>query len=184
MKSERGESLLKPQEPEIAFSGKEAKEIHSSGPDDFVGLLRATLNKGTLFRFRAKGFSMSPFIRDDDVITVAPLRDMSPRVGDIVAFASPCTHRLMVHRVVAERKNSYLIRGDHAPTSDGLIPSIHILGRVTRVEREGKGTLLGLGPERFLIAFAARMGLFSNLLLPIWRRIRRIFLTSHKGGDD
>ena len=127
---------------------------------------------------------MSPFIRDNDVITLAPLRDTSPRVGDIVAFVSPSTQRLMVHRVVAESNNSYLIRGDHAPTSDGLIPSIHILGLVTRVEREGKETLLGLGPERFLIAFAARMGLFSNILLPIWRGIRRLFLGSNKRGHD
>lgn len=128
---------------------------------------------------------MSPFIRDDDVITLAPMQNNSPRVGDIVAFVIPSTHRLMVHRVVGEKDNSYLTRGDHAPTSDGLIPNIDILGRVIRVERKGKGrTWLGLGPERFLIAFAARMGLFSNLFLPIWRRVRHLFLTSNKRGND
>lgn len=184
MKSERGESSLKSREFEVAFLAKKAEEIHSSGPDEFVELLRSALNKGALFRFRAKGFSMSPFLRDDDVITVSPLWHRILRVGDVVAFVSPRTRRLMVHRVVAKRGNSYSIRGDHAPVSDGLIPSVHILGRVTRVEREGKRVFVGFGPERFLIAFAARMGLFSNFLLPIWRWIRQVFLTSDKGGDD
>ena len=176
--------MLKPQEPKIVLSRKEAGEIQSSGPSDFIELLRATLNEGRLFRFRAKGFSMSPFIRDNDVITLAPLGNTSPRVGDIVAFVSPSTHGLMVHRVMAERNDSYLIRGDHASTSDGLIPNINILGRVTRIEREGKGLLLGLGPERFLIAFAVRMGLFSNILLPIWRGVRHLFLISNKRSND
>ena len=115
---------------------------------------------------------MSPFIRDDDVITLSPLGGDPPRLGEVVAFVSPYTERLTVHRIVRRRGDSYLIQGDRAPESDGLVPSYHILGRVTKVERNGKEVLLGLGSERLLIAFLSRQGIFANLLVPIWRRIR------------
>jgi len=146
--------------------------LFHSGLGGLAQLLQAVLKKGALFRFRAKGFSMSPFIRDDDVVTVAPLSRNSTRLGDVVAFVSPYTERLTVHRIVGRKGNSYLTQGDRAPESDGLISNIHILGRVTKVERNGKGVLLGLGPERSLIAFLARKGYFAHLLVPIWRRIR------------
>lgn len=159
-------------EPELLSRKGEAVSL--SDPGDLLDMLHATLEKGALFRFRAKGFSMSPFIRDDDVVTVSPLRGLPCRVGDVVAFVSPYSQRLMLHRVVGRSVDSCLIRGDHAPASDGLIPNVSILGRVSKIERKGKGVLLGLGCERLLIACLVRMGLFSGFLLPIWRRIHPI----------
>ena len=46
------------------------------------------------------------------------------------------------------------------------------MGRVTRVERNGKEIFFGLGPERFLIAFLTRRGLLFPLLYPLWRMVR------------
>ncbi len=146
---------------------KKGEAVSLSDPGDLLEMLHATLEKGALFRFRAKGFSMSPFIRDDDVVTVSPLRGSPCRVGDVVAFVSPYSQRLMLHRVVGRGVDSCLIRGDHAPASDGLIPNVNILGRVSKVERNGRDVLLGLGCERLVIACLVRMGLFSGFLLPI-----------------
>jgi hypothetical protein len=115
---------------------------------------------------------MSPFIRDEDVVTLSPLRGDTPLFGEVVAFVSPYTERLTVHRVVGKEGDSYLTQGDRAPRNDGLIPSKNILGRVIKIERKGKKVLLGIGPERFLIAFLTRKMFFANLLVPIWRRIR------------
>ena len=68
----------------------------SSRPQDLplsgqalLDLMRAVLAKGVPFRFCARGWSMAPFIRDGDVITVSPLRQSLPGVGEVVAFVRP-----------------------------------------------------------------------------------------------
>ena len=43
--------------------------------------LAAVLERTVPFRFTARGYSMHPFIRDADVITVSPLGGRAPRVG-------------------------------------------------------------------------------------------------------
>lgn len=139
-----------------------------------VEMLRAVLERGEPFRFEAPGFSMSPFVRDGDAITVSPLSDAAPRLGDVVAFIRPETSKLVVHRVVGKQDGAFLIQGDNAEETDGPVPAANVLGRVTRVERDGKPVRLGLGPERYLIAFLSRWSLFRPLLVWIWPLMRPI----------
>ena len=160
------------------FSTKEG-ELYLSGPALFE-LLQAVFDKGMSFRFKAKGFSMSPFIKDGDVVTIFPLAGASPRLGDVVVFVHPEMGRLIIHRVAGKRGDSILIRGDNTNDADGLIPKANILGRVTKVERDEKEVFLGLGPERILIAFLTRKKLLFPLLLPVWRLIRPIIRRSPK----
>jgi len=132
--------------------------------------MRAVLAKGASFRFRARGWSMVPFIRDGDVITIAPLRGM-PAVGQVVAFTRPGSGDPVVHRAIARHGAALLIQGDGVPGSaDGIIPRESLLGRVTRVERGGKRVWIGLGPERYPIAWLSRARLLIPLrrLLPSW----------------
>jgi hypothetical protein len=140
-----------------------------------VLLLRTVLEKGKPFRFEATGDSMSPFIRNGDIITVSPLLGAPPRLGDVVAYIRPERRRkLVVHRVIGRRNGSYLIRGDSAPDHTDLVPKADILGRVSRVKRNGRRVCLGLGPERRLVAFVIRNGLLLHLLMPLWRLVRPI----------
>jgi signal peptidase I len=157
-----------------ALFSKKGGELQLSGPD-LIELLQAILDKGVPFRFRAKGFSMSPFIKDDDVITVSPLTDGSTHSGDIVAFIRSEMKKLVIHRVVGKQGEYFHIKGDNIPNTDELIPKANILGRVTKVERNGRKIYLGLGPEGFLIAFLTRKGLLFPLLYPLWRMVRPIF---------
>ncbi len=164
MTSQRSKpSLLRIKGDELSFSG------HA-----FVELIRAVLDKGVPFRFKARGISMHPFIRNGDVITVYPLSGTLPRYGDVVAFIRPNTSTIIVHRVVGESDDSFLIRGDNTGYFDGFIPTTNILGYVTKVERNDREAYLGLGPERFLIAFLTRRGLLLPLLRPVRRLIRPI----------
>ena len=117
-------------------------------------LMQAVLAKGVPFRFCARGWSMVPFIRDGDVITVSPLQDDLPGTGEVVAFVRPGAGNLVVHRIVARCNAAVCIQGDNGMGySDGIIPQENLLGRVTRVERQGRSIWLGLGPERFIIAW-------------------------------
>ncbi len=149
----------------------QAEELSLSGPA-LLDLMGAVLSKGLPLRFRAKGWSMTPFIRDGDVITVSPFNQNRPRLGDVVAFKRPETGNLIVHRIVSLQDGSVHILGDSIPDKpDGIIPIEALLGQVTRVERDGRRLRLGLGPERVLIAWLSRTGVLTRLrdLVSAWR---------------
>ena len=126
---------------------------------ELVGLTREILHRGVPFRFSAPGTSMSPFIRDGDIITIAPCDPATCRPGDVVGFVRPPdSQAFVVHRVVALEDGGCRIRGDNTREDDGIIPYDCIAGRVIRVERAGKPVRLGLGPERYVIALLSRNG--------------------------
>lgn len=127
-------------------------------------LLQDVLRKGLPFTFRASGFSMSPFIKDGDDVTIFPLNGISPGLGNVVAFIHKGNGMLFIHRVVGKKGNAYLLKGDNATETDGLISGSDILGCVRMVERRGQRVFFGLGPERFLIAYLNRRGLLLPLI--------------------
>jgi phage repressor protein C with HTH and peptisase S24 domain len=134
--------------------------------------MTAVLAKGRAFRFRARGWSMAPFIHDGDVICVSPLQEKPPGVGEVVAYIQPACEKLVVHRLVRRRGNDWLILGDNTPEATGeRVPDANLIGRVTRIERGGKKVRLGLGPERYLIALFSRTG----TILPVLTRMRQVY---------
>ena len=163
---------MKSQRVKPALLIRKQDELSLSGTA-FATLLRAVLDKGVPFRFRATGFSMSPFIRNGDVLTVSPLSGRA-RLGDVVAFIRQGTGGLAIHRVVGTSAGGCLIRGDNSSRDDGYVAAENILGRITKVERNGKKILLGLGPERYVIGVLARKGLLIPLFLPVPRRLKTL----------
>ena len=162
-----------------ALFPNEGENLSLSGPD-LVELLRAVIEKRVPFRFRVKGFSMYPFIRDGDVVTLFPMSGHSPRVGEVVAFLYPGSDKLAIHRVVVKKDDSSLLMGDSNPGPDGMIPEKNILGGVRKVERDGRRVYLGLGPERIVIAFLTRRRLLFPLLFPVWKMIRPVVKRLHQ----
>ena len=153
------------------FSIMKGSDLPLSGRG-LVDLLRAVLSKGVPVRFQARGFSMSPFIKNNDVVTISPLQGTQPSLGDIVAFAHPETQGLYIHRIVRNKDGFCVTKGDNRSQTEESVPIENILGSVTRVERDGRHVFLGLGPERFLIAFLGRRGLLFPFLFPLWRILR------------
>ncbi len=127
-------------------------------------LLRALGERGVPLRTMVCGFSMHPFIRNRDVLTIAPLINRPPRTGEVVAFTHPVTGRLVIHRVTAKKGGRWLLRGDNSLKADGLVGSGDILGSVVRVERQGREVTpgIGAGAGSCLIAFLSK----HNLLIP------------------
>jgi signal peptidase I len=105
-------------------------------------ILQAVLSKGFSIRFKAKGFSMFPVIKDGDIITVSPFPGVSIRSGNIIAFIHPQTEKLVVHRLIETKENGFLTKGDNSLETDGDIPGTYILGKVTRIEKKGKSRLM------------------------------------------
>lgn len=168
---------MKPHSTRPSVSIKEGGVLALSGKATGE-LLQAVLDKGVPFRFRAKGFSMSPFIKDNDIITVSPLSTSSFQRGEVAAFIHPETKKLYVHRIIEKKGDSYLVKGDNSLETDGFIPHKNIIGCVTCVERKGKKVHLGLGPEKVLITSFTSKRLFFTFLNPI-RKFLSFFKKKH-----
>lgn len=135
-----------------------------------IELIEAVHEKGASFRFQARGHSMTPVIRDGDVITLTPLGSKMPGRGDVLAFRHSERPRLLVHRVIRKKENLFFIKGDNCSESDGWIPAKNLLGLATRVERLGK---VRFWPSRFKPSFWSSLYLF---LYPFWPPARRVLV--------
>lgn len=135
--------MLKPNE--VSFSS-----------DSLIELIKGTLAKNSSFRFRVSGYSMSPFIKNNDIVTLSPLS--GGRLGRVAAFIHPCHKKLVIHRIVGLKNGRFILKGDRIAEADGMVPQENILGYVTRIERNNRNARLGLGIERWLIAFLSKYG--------------------------
>ena len=128
-------------------------------------VLEAVISKKASMRFKVKGFSMSPFIKNDDVVTISPVDIFPIGIGRPVAFRHPISNKLVIHRIVGGKGDNYIIKGDRINCIDGLVSKKYILGVVTGVERNKKRIFSGIGPERFIIAVLSRWYLLRPLLI-------------------
>jgi uncharacterized repeat protein (TIGR01451 family) len=108
----------------------------SSGSDSegFEALCRELLNQGLTVRFEARGASMSPIIRDLEIVYVTPVIVSKLRKGDIVLTKGHSGFR--VHRLVVLDldKNIFITRGDCGQQDDPPVRSDQILGIVLAKE--------------------------------------------------
>lgn len=89
--------------------------------------------------------SMSPVMHRGDAVLISK-RDTSPRLGDVVSFASPANPKVVItHRVIGVDNHRGMIetRGDDTSLIDAPIPGWNIIGKVTHVLPK-MGIVLGL----------------------------------------
>ena len=157
-------------EPAETFLLDNGSELMLSG-ETLRDMLCDVLNKGTLFRFKARGSSMSPFIKDGDVLTICPTQQSDIKNGTIVVYYHKILNRIIIHRIVGKQNSYYAVKGDNTVGTADLVYEADILGRVSGVRRNGKITVFGLGPGRFMISFLSRF----DLLVPVMLPLRQIF---------
>lgn len=104
---------------------------------DAASVIVDLLQRGHEVRFQARGDSMHPAIRDDDYLHVMPI-DATTRIrrGEVVVMLAE--RGLTVHRVLAQRGEIVIARGDNAPDVDPPLHRSQVIGRVVKVERKGK----------------------------------------------
>ncbi len=117
---------------------------------DFGLLAADILRSGASLRCQVRGSSMRPFVRDGDILTVAPA-GCSPSVGDIVLYRAAGGNALL-HRVIARREQDGTIRltmwGDSAAGPVDDIAADGILGVAVALERAGRSIPLDHGFRR------------------------------------
>jgi len=136
----------------------------------FLDLSAEILQQGGSFQFRAHGSSMVPFVRDGDLLTVAPADPTGLHIGDVVLFRTR-RDRLLAHRLVrkSEKGGEWILemQGDARLSSDRPVSGERVLGHVVRIQRDGRT----YRPDRGAWLLAARLWL---RLLPLRRVLARV----------
>ena len=126
------------------------------------------------FKLQCPGFSMSPFIRHESVVTLTVLHPFHVlKTGDIVLAAMHQYRKMVVHRIIARKHNQYRIKGDNNLRSDGWFNKEDLLGRVQAIEFNGRQTIPTPWINK-LIAGASKTGLLNYFFLPTGRTIKKI----------
>jgi uncharacterized repeat protein (TIGR01451 family) len=148
-----------------------------SQPDSerFEALSRELLNRGLSVRFEARGASMSPCIRDGDIVHITPVIISKLRKGDIVLTKGD--KGFLIHRliVVDHDKDFFITRGDCGKQDDTPVNGSQILGiAVSKEIRFGRRIV-----RTKLTGFTGRlMRVVSQARSAAGRLLRRVGLRS------
>jgi hypothetical protein len=124
----------------------------------FDDLTQELFSRGSQLRFKARGWSMYPFIHDGDVLLIRPQRAAPPNIGDIILYRRPWG-AYVVHRLI-KRDNSHaaITRGDNVIECDPPVAIESIMGCVIRIENNHRKLLLTGFSSNLLGYFIASFG--------------------------
>jgi signal peptidase I len=134
---------------------------------NFESLARDILSSGNTLRFRARGGSMRPLIRDGEILEVAPIKNGELHLGDIVLFSDP-TRNLMAHRLIHrfhhDGHSMLVLQGDANFTEDRPVSERLVIGRIIAVIRD-RSSFAFSGPIHRVV------GWIMILFAPLMKRI-------------
>lgn len=138
--------------------------------DIFFAQVESEIAAGRTVRFKVKGHSMYPLLRDGkDEVTLSPLEN-EPTVMDIVLFRYRGKH--ILHRIVSIDGGTYTIQGDGIYLSCETCTRKDIIGIVTEIHREGKIPIRTTSKRaKFYIFCWCRLRFCRRYLLAVLRRV-------------
>ncbi|MBI4614319.1 MAG: S24/S26 family peptidase [Planctomycetes bacterium] len=146
---------------------------------DQVGLAAELLERGLGVRVQARGYSMTPWILDGDVLDIEPLNGAAWRAGDIL-LCRRGEDRFVCHRLIRRLSRGgiphVVLKGDWLLAPDRPIPADRCLGRIRSVERQGT-RVLHLDATRPWAALLARLAALASLFAPAFVPLARGYLT-------
>jgi signal peptidase len=135
---------------------------------------------GNVFFCAHIGPSMSPILRNLDLLEIVPYDNEPIRVGDVILFASPEGTSPVIHRVVGVTPEGIRTRGDSNDRDDPwIIGSADVAGRVVAAWRGQKKHRIIGGPAGRLAAHLIRWRCvldrgMSQLLHPVYHSLARL----------
>ncbi|MBN1140131.1 MAG: signal peptidase I [Anaerolineae bacterium] len=146
---------------------------------EFDALAQAILDEGLTLRFRAKGMSMHPFVRNGDILHVRAVAPDRVHIGELVLFRIAGS-RVAVHRVLRKTRSAgkpaFVIKGDRVEQPDGVVPAENILGQVIARERNGVKIDLTTPARRLVKAGIAWLSPAWPVVMPIAGWLRSIVI--------
>jgi signal peptidase I len=133
----------------------------------FAGVVSEVLSRGHSVRFRAKGASMHPAIRDGEIVTVAPVQPAEIRRGDVILYRF--RGGVIAHRVASIGRGTagtlvFVVRGDAFHGCDEPVDESALLGRVVTAERGGRALDPSAFRARAVAAFRSAVAGFLRWL--------------------
>lgn len=130
-------------------------------------------------KFKARGSSMRPFIKDGDIVEVQPIGNTSIKSGDVLLFkSSPET--ICLHRVIKIKGNKFTIKGDASRRIDGIVESQNIIGKLNSIERNGSPVqITGISVNRILNRLFAFSQLWHAIANPLKKTTKFIIRPAH-----
>jgi len=124
--------------------------------EDLVSLTRDVVGAGAGLHVRAPGGSMLPTIPRGALVRVGPVPSGGVRTGDVV-LALTGDAEPVLHRAIAVRADSVLMRGDASINVDPAVPLDRVIGVATHVRINGENRPLGRRPLRSLTVSALKV---------------------------
>ena len=137
------------------------------------------LRRGSPLRIKARGGSMTPFVRDGDVVFVTPTATSDAGVGDVICYEAP-PGTLFVHRVIARDRDRFVTKGDALAFRE-VVERAQLLGTVVAIERCGKMKRLDSRAARWRNRAIASLSPLSPRILPLALRLRRVWRAAFRG---
>jgi signal peptidase I len=101
------------------------------------------LRNKNMLEFTATGTSMSPFIRNKDMVIVSPCNPNKMRFGDIILYSTspnPNQSQKRIHRIMKRRtvngKSLFFAKGDASRCLDPPIEPNQVLGKISAIKKE------------------------------------------------
>ena len=149
-----------------------ADRVRSDCPQSklFDALSRELLKEGNAIRFQARGASMSPAIRDGEIVYVKPALLADLRMGDIVLVKGEVGFRL--HRLVIAdaEQDVFITRGDCGQQDDPAVSGEEVVGiAVSKEVQVGRGCVRAKfrGVSGFVLRSVARMQFMLRKIIGI-----------------
>jgi signal peptidase I len=149
------------------------------------------LNNRNMVKFQAPGVSMSPFIRNSEMITVEQCSHEDLTFGDVILYhgfgnqcgklSIPIRDRKIVHRFLWRRevdgKSRLITKGDNNYLCDPPVSPQQILGKVVEIEKKGWRLRLNTPFGRLLntLCGLAIMPPVSFFSFPCMKKMKRLF---------
>ena len=138
--------------------------------DIFFAQVESEIASGKSVRFKVKGFSMFPLLRNDiDEVLLSPVAGQ-PKIMDIVLFRYKGKH--ILHRIIDVKDGRFIIQGDGIYLTSEHCKEEDIVGVVTSIYKRGwKPFNVSSGIYRCLSMIWLKLRFCRRYLLAIARRV-------------
>jgi len=146
--------------------------------EDFTFITQKVLGREKSLRFKAKGESMRPFIRDGDILEITPVNGEEIRLGGVIFYhvgeKRTVAHRVM-KKIIENDKLVFLTKRDLNTDEEEKVHLEQVLGRVKAIERKGRKIRVNEGLNRLMYIFYLKISPFLTKARRIGGRlVRRI----------
>lgn len=130
-------------------------------------LRKQAIMQGHSVQTVASGYSMFPFLRNGDLLTVEPVSMDKIKRGDVVVFESE--EKWIAHRVIKIRNGAggleFLLRGDTCISIDPVVNKENFIGSVSVFNRLNSKRDLSIGVLHFWRKSILALGVLYNFPL-------------------